>query len=134
MIVLFDANVLISGLTTSSLCLEIIEAAIKEHEPLTSPVIVEEARRSLSRKFPQHTKALQALDQFRLFATVADPPPLAEPTCRDPDDDWVLAAPIAGKADVIVTGDEDLLVLEKHQGIPIVTPRGFLEMISGQSS
>ena len=57
----------------------------------------------------------------------AQPRALSEPVCRDADDDWVLATAIAGKADVIVTGDEDLLVLKQHADIPIISPRLFLE-------
>src|SRR5207249_3110668 len=45
---------------------------------------------------------------------------------RDPDDDVILAAAVVGRADVIVTGDHDLLGLHEHEGIPIVTSREFL--------
>ncbi|MGC9333842.1 MAG: putative toxin-antitoxin system toxin component, PIN family [Anaerolineae bacterium] len=48
---------------------------------------------------------------------------------RDPDDDMVIACAVVGEADVIVTGDEDLLVLERAGGIPILTARQFLEML-----
>jgi PIN domain len=50
---------------------------------------------------------------------------------RDPTDDFVLAAAIEGRANVIVTGDEDLLILEEHQGVAILTPRKFLDAIEG---
>jgi len=46
--------------------------------------------------------------------------------CRDPDDDMLLEAAVAGAAQYIVTGDEDLLVLKKFETIRIVTPRVFL--------
>ena len=46
---------------------------------------------------------------------------------RDPTDDVVLVAAIEGRADVIVTGDEDSLILEEHQGVAILTPRKFLD-------
>lgn len=50
--------------------------------------------------------------------------PVAGPTVsRDPDDDIVLATAVAGRVDVIVTGDKDLLVLDTHRGVPIRTPR-----------
>lgn len=38
--------------------------------------------------------------------------------CRDPKDDKLLEVAVAGKADVIVTGDEDLKVLDPFEGIP----------------
>lgn len=46
--------------------------------------------------------------------------------CRDPKDDVYLELAIAGKADYIVTGDTDLLVLHPFRNIPIVTPAAFL--------
>ena len=46
--------------------------------------------------------------------------------CRDPDDNAVLEAAVAASADIIVSGDEDLLVLHPFEGIPIVGPAEFL--------
>ncbi len=46
--------------------------------------------------------------------------------CRDEDDNRVLEAAITGRADYIVTTDEDLLVLRTFEGIRIVRPRVFL--------
>ncbi|HNS03103.1 MAG TPA: putative toxin-antitoxin system toxin component, PIN family [Anaerolineae bacterium] len=48
--------------------------------------------------------------------------------CRDPKDDKFLEVAVAGQADVIVSGDDDLLVLNPYAGIPIVPPRQFLTM------
>jgi predicted nucleic acid-binding protein len=42
--------------------------------------------------------------------------------CRDPDDDAVLALALAAQADLIVSGDEDLLALRHYQDIPILNP------------
>ena len=39
---------------------------------------------------------------------------------------------VAGKADVIVTGDEDLLVLHPFAGIPILPPAAFLRMVDAE--
>lgn len=56
---------------------------------------------------------------------------LVQPTrvvkvCRDPDDNALLEAALAGGAEYVVTGDEDLLVLKKFETVRIVTPRVFL--------
>jgi uncharacterized protein len=48
------------------------------------------------------------------------------PQLRDPKDIVVLAAAVAANAEAIVTGDLDLLVLIKFNGIPILTPQDFL--------
>ena len=47
--------------------------------------------------------------------------------CRDPKDDHLLALALDGHADVIVTGDQDLLVLNPWRGVRILTPAEFLE-------
>ncbi|HEX3009242.1 MAG TPA: putative toxin-antitoxin system toxin component, PIN family [Bacteroidales bacterium] len=47
--------------------------------------------------------------------------------CRDPKDNMYLELALSGKADVIVTGDADLLVLHPFRSIPIVTPKNFLD-------
>jgi putative PIN family toxin of toxin-antitoxin system len=49
--------------------------------------------------------------------------------CRDPKDDKFLEVAVAGEADVIVTGDEDLLVLHPFADIPILPPVSFLQML-----
>lgn len=54
--------------------------------------------------------------------------------CRDPKDNMVLEAAIAGEAQVIVSGDEDLLTLDPFRGISIVSPSKFLEMLDRESS
>jgi predicted nucleic acid-binding protein len=46
--------------------------------------------------------------------------------CRDPHDDWVIACAVVGKADVIVSGDRDLLDLERVGDIPILTAGEYL--------
>lgn len=49
--------------------------------------------------------------------------------CRDPKDNIVLEIATAGRADYIVTGDEDLLFLHPFEGIPIVRPAEFLKVL-----
>lgn len=49
-----------------------------------------------------------------------------EPSCRDPRDNQFLALALAAEADIVVSSDEDLLVLHPWRAIPIVTPAEFL--------
>ena len=49
--------------------------------------------------------------------------------CRDPKDDKFLEVAVAGEADVIVSGDQDLLVLHPFGGIPIIPPVAFLRRL-----
>ena len=46
--------------------------------------------------------------------------------CRDPKDNSLLEVALYGKADALVSGDQDLLVLHPFEGIPILKPRDFL--------
>jgi len=46
---------------------------------------------------------------------------------RDPDDDKFLAVALDGKAEVIVSGEQDLLVLDPFRRVRVVKPRGFIE-------
>lgn len=55
--------------------------------------------------------------------------PLEKAVCRDPDDDLVLATAVAADANLIVTGDDDLLVLGAYEGIAVVSPRRLLELL-----
>ena len=56
------------------------------------------------------------------------PPPL----CRDPDDDSVLALALAAPADLVVSGDQDLLVLQNFHGVRILTVHHALEYLAAR--
>jgi predicted nucleic acid-binding protein len=49
--------------------------------------------------------------------------------CRNKEDEAVLTTTLAGKADVILTRDDDLLVLKEFRGIRVLSPRQFLELL-----
>ena len=69
----------------------------------------------------------QMLARYRRLATVVATSRLPAPAVsRDVDDDAVLACAVAARADFIVTGDQDLLVLAEHAGIQIVTVAAML--------
>jgi uncharacterized protein len=67
------------------------------------------------------------LDNVRRMFAAAELVTITEPVtgCRDPDDDKFLALAVNGRADVIVSGDNDLLVLDTFRGIPIISPAAF---------
>jgi putative PIN family toxin of toxin-antitoxin system len=46
--------------------------------------------------------------------------------CRDPRDDKFLSLAVSGNADLIITGDKDLLVLHPFRGIDIIRPIDYL--------
>jgi len=46
--------------------------------------------------------------------------------CRDPRDDKFLELAVNGEADLIVTGDQDLLALHPFRDVPIITPAAYV--------
>jgi putative PIN family toxin of toxin-antitoxin system len=51
------------------------------------------------------------------------------PVSDDPDDDKYIAAAIEGRASFVVSGDADLLKIAEHEGVRIVNPRAFLDLL-----
>jgi uncharacterized protein len=103
---------------------------------LSSPALLAELAEVLERsKFDAilertATSREHELAQLRRLAEVIEPPALPAPVCRDPDDDEVLALAVAARAELIVSGDNDLLVLQSFEGIPIVTPAQALAIMA----
>ena len=73
--------------------------------------------------------AQQLVMSYSALCEVVSPATLTQPICRDPDDDAVLACAKAAQADLIVSGDQNLLVLQAFEGIPIVTAAQALERL-----
>lgn len=71
---------------------------------------------------------------LRRIAVVVSPQAVPRVAPTDPDDDHVLAAALAGGADIIASGDKrDLLPLGSYPGIPIVTAREAVERLEARS-
>ena len=94
---------------------------------IKSDVTEQEVLRVLARPyFRSKVSAAFLADIGRLFA-VAEAVAITERVvaCRDPHDDKFLELAVNGRADAIVSGDVDLLVLDTFRGIPIITPAAF---------
>ena len=131
-----DTNVLLSALLWRGPPHALLEQARNGMVTLiSSPALLAELAEVIARaKFNvifarSNTSRAQTLAQVRQLAEVIDPPALAKPVCRDPDDDAVLALAIAAEADLIVSGDDDLLSLIHFEGIPILTPVQAFERV-----
>ena len=69
----------------------------------------------------RHPPLPQLLTNYRRIVTLVTARQLDTQVSRDADDDAVLACALAARADLIVSGDDDLLVLKDFNGMPIVT-------------
>ena len=126
MTVVLDTNVLVAALVASGLCHEVVHRCLRGHTVVSSAALLDELEKTLRDRFSLTPQARLFLKQLRAHIRLVDAPPLPAPVCRDPDDDVVLATAVAGQADAVVTGDQDLLVLKVYERIRILTPREFV--------
>lgn len=127
--VVFDTNVLVAAFAADGLCAKILRRANRrEFSLVLCPVILEELERTLAKKLG--ATAAEIKNALALLAeissvTAKDPPPARRRLARDPDDDLILSCAAAARAEILVTGDKDLLVIGRHGCTRIVDPRSF---------
>jgi putative PIN family toxin of toxin-antitoxin system len=126
----FDTNVLVAAFAADGLCAKLLRRANKhEFVLLVCPVILEEFHGALKKKLDateeEIGKALALLREVSVIAGEAPPGAKATRIVRDPDDDLILFCAVAAEADLLVTGDKDLLAIGEHGKIKILDPRGF---------
>jgi len=126
-----DTNVLLAAFGTRGLCEAVWVACLVEHDLVTSEHILAELERHLARKFRMPARRAREIVSFvRSRCEVVQPSEVPTGTCRDADDLPVLGTAVAGRADLLVTGDADLLSLERYRSVEIVSPRGAYERIA----
>lgn len=119
----FDTNVLFAAYIARGTCAALYDQVLALAALLTSDFILDEFERTLVTKGKVAPElAAETRAKVTAHSRVIPIAPLAAPVCRDPDDDAILATALAAQADMLVTGDKDLLVLGSYEGIPIVTP------------
>jgi uncharacterized protein len=75
-----------------------------------------------------HEKASEYIENILKSSVFIQPITLFD-ICRDPKDNMILDLAYEITADYIITGDEDLLILNPFEGIKIVKPGEFMEII-----
>jgi len=140
--VVLDTNVVISAFLwygTPTRLLEMVEEdAI---QLFTSQALLDELSSILlhARKLaaPIRKTGLTAEEifiEYQRLSTLVTAQKLTKKICRDADDDAVLACALAAKAEIIISGDKDLLVLHSFREIPILKPADavkYLQKIKG---
>ena len=127
----FDTNVIVSALLIKkSVARRAFDKAREAGDILLSFEIIEELSDVLGR--PAFDRYLDEDDRMQFLTLLVKEATLVEVTerikeCRDPKDDKFLELAVNGKADFIISGDEDLQVLNPFRKIAIISPREFLE-------
>jgi putative PIN family toxin of toxin-antitoxin system len=133
--IFFDTNVLASAFATRGLCAEMYELVALNHQLVIDEPVDGELLRILAGKLrvpsDKIAKLRRELSEFE-WAPASDAP-LASPI-RDPADRAVVACAIAARADVVVTGDKELLDLRKIRSMPVVSPRELWRRLAGPGS
>jgi putative PIN family toxin of toxin-antitoxin system len=111
--VVLDTNVLFAAFVAHGVCAGLYEECLLRAELCSSDFILNELADRLANKAKFNKVDTSAvITAVQKDAKIVVPTALNKSVCRDPDDDWVLATALAARADVIVTGDKDLLVLK----------------------
>lgn len=127
--VVLDSNVVFSALLWGGTPYRLLDT-LRQHTDArlyTSPKLLEELADILSRpvaakrlaQIQRHPAAI--LDDYLKLVEIVQPAMLAHPICRDPDDDHVIACAVAARAEILVSGDRDLLELGRHGDVRILS-------------
>ena len=125
-----DTNVLVSAFTTRGICADVLAVVLAEHQLVLGEKVLAELKRVLRKKMGMPAEEVTEAEAFlRQEAAVVSKGSELLAEVRDPDDAEVLAQAIEGLADVLVTGDRDLLDVTDALPVQILSPRGFWEKL-----
>ena len=128
--VVIDTNVFISGvLSTTSAPARCVEAVVSGGQLLATEATLKELfERVLSPKFDPYVTRARREELLSRLAPLVEIVEVVQHVraCRDPHDDKFLEAAVNGRADMLVTGDKDLLGLHPFRGTAIVSPADCL--------
>lgn len=124
----FDTNIIFSSLITQGLSTCVLDICIDKHYLFISQFIIDEVVDKLKNKFKTKSKDIKKIKSFLLSTFTRIKPKGEKPeACRDIDDNNILHLSESIHADLIITGDKDLLILKSFKQTAIVSPRIFME-------
>ncbi|MBI4348719.1 MAG: putative toxin-antitoxin system toxin component, PIN family [Elusimicrobia bacterium] len=128
--VVFDTNVLIAAFATQGLCQALFEVCVRRHEVIVGTHILDEVDRKLGRKLKVPAATVSEIRAYlESHCTVERPVPVPSDACRDPKDLPILGIAAASRADCLVTGDRDLLVVKRYHETEILAPRQLYDAL-----
>lgn len=132
--VALDTNVLVSAVATRGLCGDIFNLVLAEHELIVGEAVLVELRRVLQEKFRVPGKTIDEFEALlRQEGETVTAAEYLKIRVRDESDLIVLSEAVTGNAEVLVTGDRDLLAVTNKLPSEILMPRGFWERVRGQA-
>lgn len=125
--VVLDTNVLIAAGLRGTLAETILQTANEKLIVLiTSEEILEELREKLTVKFNWEQSDVNSyVNQIKEISHIVRTTESISIVERDPEDNMILECALAGKADLIVTADQDLIKLKTFRNIGIIHPKTF---------
>jgi len=127
-----DSNVLVAAFVARGLCADLLRLVLSEYELVVPELVAQEVRRTLNQKLKAGPEALSAVEavfkQCEIVPQGRAPSPIS---VRDPDDERVLADAVSAGAEILVSGDEDLLVVAEGSPIRILSLRAFMTLARG---
>lgn len=126
--IVLDTNIYIAAMVRNGFSADIINTITIVHNltSITSEEILSELEQKLQNKFKWSQKDVSAtLIVLRQITEVVEITEQVSVIARDPQDNKILECALAGKADLIVTLDQDLIKLKHFQGIGIIHPKTF---------
>jgi uncharacterized protein len=129
--VFLDTNVLASAFGTRGLCADVFQRVIEDYELVTGEVVIEELRRALSKKFGMPADIVRGHERFlRGYHVEPRPHHLPDLNLSARSDLMVVGSAINAKAEILITGDREMLVLKKKpEGLRIMNPREFWNLV-----
>lgn len=131
--VFLDTNVLASAAATRGLCADVLRQVFASHQLFISQQVLNELKGVLRFKF---SVSQDLIDDFiwllQQGTVIAQPIHIPKVELQDRDDLAILGAAIAAGAEVLVTGDKELLVLGHIEDLEILSPRQFWEKLKVQ--
>ena len=134
--IVFDTNTLVSAfLFPNSVPGQCVHSYSRFVNILASEDTLQEFLRVIN--YPKFEKYLTQNDRQTAIKHLIHTTTFVEVTikvndCRDIHDNIFLDLALDGSADIIVTGDNDLLILHPYKNIPIITPKHFLEVLANR--
>ena len=130
MTVVLDANVLVAAFAARGLCHVVFELCLDQHVIALSDTILKETEKALVTKIKVPIAVVDSIGKYlREHAELLDVKRPYPKISRDSSDNHVLALAAQAKADYLITGDKDLLVLERHADTVVIRPREFWEIL-----